>query len=117
MGILTVMKKLFLSGLILCTLPFLFCCGKNDEPLDARVTMKARVTALGEKIEVEVTESEYTFGTHLVITADRTEYYGKGGERISRSDIKVGDLVEIKYGGQVMMSYPPQIVAARIAII
>lgn len=111
------MKKLFFSGLLLCTLPFLFCCQKNEEPLDDRVVMEARVTALGDKIEVEVTKSEYTFGTHLVITADRTEYYGKDGERISRSDISVGDLVQIRYGGQVMMSYPPQIVAARISLI
>ena len=31
--------------------------------------------------------------------------------------INVGDKVEITYGGQVMMSYPPQIVAKKIIVL
>ena len=78
--------------------------------------MTAKVTELGEKIAVEVIESEYTFGIHWVITT-ASKYYDAEGNEISRSDIKVGDTVEILYSGQVMMSYPPQIVAARITVI
>lgn len=88
----------------------------GEKPGD-RVKMVASVTELGEKITVEVIESEYTFGTHWVLTAPSTEYYAKDGTRISRTDIKVGDKVEILYSGQVMMSLPPQIVAARISVV
>ena len=88
--------------------------GSKEIPGDS-VTMTATVTALGDKLEVEVTESEYTFGTYWVIT-DSTKFYDKLGNEISKSDIKVGDSVKIYYGGQVMLSYPPQIVAAKIFI-
>ncbi len=88
----------------------------GDKPGDS-VSMVARVTELGEKITVEVVESPYTSGAHWVITAPATEYYAKDGARISRTDIKVGDKVEILYSGQVMMSLPPQIVAARISVV
>ena len=80
------------------------------------VSMQARITELGEKLTVEVTKSEYTFGTHWVITTD-TEFYDKQGNRIQKDDIKVGDSVEILYSGQVMLSYPPQIVAAKITVL
>ena len=78
--------------------------------------MIAKVTDVSEKIAVDVIESEYTSGIHWVNTAKATEYFDKNGNAISRSDIKVGDTVEILYSGQVMMSYPPQIVAAQITI-
>ena len=76
--------------------------------------LKATVTALGEKLEVEVYDSDYAFGTYLVITSASTKYLDSEGNTVTRSDVKVGDKVEIYYGGQVMMSYPPQIVAAKI---
>ena len=88
----------------------------TDKPGDS-VSMVARVTELGDRITVEVIESPYTSGVHWVITAPTTEYYAKDGTRISREDIKVGDKVEILYSGQVMMSLPPQIVAARISVV
>ena len=88
----------------------------EDKPGD-RVSMVARVTELGEQISVEVIESQYTSGVHWVITAPTTEYYAEDGSRISRDDIRVGDKVEIRYSGQVMMSLPPQIVAARISVV
>ena len=95
------------------------CTAGGDEPIpdvDGKVTMTARIEAIGEKIEVMVTESEYTWGTHLVITSDQTQYIGKGGERITRDKLSVGQTVEIIYSGQVMLSYPPQIVAHRITV-
>ena len=44
-------------------------------------------------------------------------YADKNGTEISRSDLKPNMKIEITYGGQVMMSYPPQIVASKIQII
>lgn len=78
--------------------------------------MTAIITELGDKIAIDVIESEYTSGIHWVIIADATEFYAKDGSAITRSDLKVGDTVEILYSGQVMMSYPPQIVAARFTV-
>ena len=80
------------------------------------VTMTAKITDVGEKITVEVLESDYTSGTHLVITSDSTIFLGKNGNEISRFDLKENDVVEISYSGQVMLSYPPQIVALQIKI-
>ena len=87
------------------------------EKISESVKMRAVIKEIGEKIEVEVTESEYTFGIHWVITHSSTAYYGKAGESITRSDLNVGDTVEILYSGQVMLSYPPQIVAAKITVV
>ena len=43
-------------------------------------------------------------------------YLDKNGNRTVKAFLKVGDTVEITYGGQVMMSYPPQIVALKIQV-
>ncbi len=93
--------------------------GQNQEErnISESVMMRAVIRDIGEKIEVEVTESEYTFGIHWVITHDATAFYGKDGSVISRGDLNVGDNVEILYSGQVMLSYPPQIVAHRITVL
>ena len=53
---------------------------------------------------------------HIVITGEQTDFYGRDGEHISRGALRVGDTVEIVYSGQVMMSYPPQIVARKITL-
>ena len=114
-------KKIF--GLLLACLtltPLLSCAGgetpEGDTPSDA-FSMKATILNIGDRIEVDVTEAEYAEGLYWVITSDATVYLDKSGERISRSDLKAGDSIEIFYSGQVMMSYPPQIVAARIRIL
>ena len=86
--------------------------GGTDE--GEKFVLKANVIALSDKIEVEIVESDYAFGIYWVITSEETEFYAKDGSAIEKSDIKVGDTVEIVYGGQVMMSYPPQIVARKI---
>ena len=95
--------------------------GGNSSPsggvLDDRARMVARIDGISEKIEVTVLESEYAFGTYLVITAPETRYLKSDGVSIHRSDLKVGDRVEILYSGQVMLSLPPQIVASKITVI
>lgn len=110
------MKKRILKGAFLLTLSgLLFSCSTPSRPGDS-VSMTAKITNLGEKLEVEVIESPYTFGVHWVIT-DSAEVFNKNGEKITVTELHVGDTVEILYSGQVMLSYPPQIVAAKIAVL
>ena len=110
--------KLFL--LLVCGALTLCSCEQPDEyelPEGANVSMIARIDKIDEKLEVMVKESEYTYGTHLVITSDSTQYIGKDGQKITRDDLRAAQVVEILYNGQVMLSYPPQIVALRITVI
>ena len=101
--------------LALLALPLLAGCG--GEGSHEEFVMSATVTALGEKIEVEVLSGPYgASGPYWVITGGSTAYRGKDGKPITRGEIAVGDTVEISYGGQVMMSYPPQIVARAIKV-
>lgn len=90
--------------------------GEGEGGADVKVKMTATVDELGEKITVTVIESEYAYGVYWVITGN-DEFYNKNGEKISRDEICVGDTVEIIYNGQVMMSYPPQIVARKITVL
>ena len=98
-------------GLVLPTLLMTGCDRSNDDG----VKMTATVTAIDDRIEVEVLESEYTAGPHWVITTEET-VFEKNGRKITRDGISVGDTVEIYYNGQVMLSFPPQIVAHRIVV-
>ena len=100
---------------LLCLLS-LSLCSCSRESAGGGVRMLARIEALGEKIEVSVLESEYTSGPHLVIISDKTEIYSKRGEKVTRDALSVGDTVDIAYSGQVMLSYPPQIVAHKIRV-
>ncbi len=109
------MKRLLGYIFLAAVLPAIFTTGCQRTDGDERVKMTARVTAVGEKIEVEVLESEYAFGPYWVITDENT-VFERGGRKIKRSDISAGDTVEIYYSGQVMLSYPPQIVAHRITV-
>ncbi len=113
----SVLLAVLLSSALLLTA----CAGRGDGATttgaEDRFTLTGTVTAIGEKVEVEVTEGSYgASGPYWVITSDSTGYYNKEGKKIARSDLRVGDTVEIVYGGQVMMSYPPQVVARSIAV-
>lgn len=111
------MKKILILFLVfVLSLSILTSCNEEAPNGGGEVMMIARIEAIGDKIEVMVTESEYSFGTHLVITSETTQYIGKQGNKISRSDLSVGQTVEIIYSGQIMLSYPPQIVAKRITV-
>lgn len=80
--------------------------------------LKATVNAVNsDYIEVEVIESDYAFGVYWVRTGEQTEYFNADGSAASIADVKSGKTVEITYSGQVMMSYPPQIVAWSIKIL
>ena len=88
---------------------------KEDEP---QATMVAEIVGIGEKIEVEVIEGEHgASGTYWVIVGEDTVFEDSDGSRISLASLQVGDHIKITYSGQVMMSYPPQIVAKKITIV
>ena len=111
------MKKYMRLFLALLCLPFLFSCQGEGTPAgtEGDFQMTATIVAVGEKIEVEVISGPYdASGPYWVITNGETCYQNADGKRINRDDLAVGDRVEITYGGQVMMSYPPQIVATAI---
>ena len=112
-------KKLLRGVALGLALPILLSASASpsaSEPphLDGRVSMIARITEIGERITVEVIESPYTFGVHVVHTPEETLYLDESGKPLPRTALSVGDVVRIDYSGQVMLSYPPQIVAARI---
>jgi hypothetical protein len=88
-------------------------CNKEEPSF----TMQATVLSIDDKIEVDVTEAEYASGLYWIITGERTEYYDKCGNKLARSDINVGNTIIITYNGQVMMSYPAQVVALNIVVI
>ena len=90
-------------------------CGKDTE----KFTMRAEITELGEgELLVRVIEAPHgNEGPFFVLISPDTEICAADGGRLSSSDLSVGDTVEITYGGQVMMSYPPKIAAIKVAVI
>lgn len=122
------MRKIFLLILLTLMLPSVFSCsafndsrdgqdGKNDVTDGQKndlFTMKATVKDVGEKIEVDVTEAEYAEGIYWIVTSTATDIRDQSENVIAKSDLSAGDFVEITYNGQVMMSYPPQVVAISI---
>ena len=79
--------------------------------------MTATVLNVSDLIEVEIISAPYeNTGIFWVITSDNTAFLDANGRNIGKSDITPGDTVSITYGGQVMMSYPPKIVAYSITV-
>ena len=104
--------------LALLSISMLLCCHSDSgAPSGARepeFVLKAEVLELGDKILIDVYEGEYASGKYLVIIPDGVSITGKDGEKLTRGDIKPSDRLQIVYNGQVMMSYPAQIVAREI---
>ena len=109
------MKRFLASLILIIFFPLIFACGGGD--MDNEFKMLATINQINDKIEVTVIESEYSSGLFWVITSEETNFFNKAGEKILLSNLKNGDLIEIAYSGQVMMSYPPQIVASEIIVI
>ena len=126
-------KKLLALALAVITLFLAGCNNKNDdmdntnkennstsdtkiELQNGEVIFKARVTSVenSDFIEGEIVDSDVAFGIYWVLVSDLTEFYDINGNSISRSDINVGDTIQIVFGGQVMNSFPPKISARRI---
>lgn len=109
------MKRLLILAIALLTLFAVGCTPTEDTDYSGeKFLLKAIVKSVNDtQLEVEVIESDYAFGIYWVHTSD-AKFVDAEGNTISADDIKEGDTVNITYGGQVMMSYPPQIVAYKI---
>jgi hypothetical protein len=110
------MKKI-LALAIATLLLFMAGCSVNDGQapiIGEKYLLKAILKSVNDnQLEVEVIESDYAFGIYWVHVSD-AKYVDADGNSITKSDLKVGDTIKITYGGQVMMSSPPQIVASQI---
>ena len=79
--------------------------------------MTATVVSTDELLEVDVVSAPHgNTGRFWVRVSENTSFTSSSGESISLSDVQVGDIIEITYSGQVMMSYPPQIIAISITV-
>lgn len=121
------MKKILSIILLVCSLGVITACNGNggeqnpedsgDEATKNAFVMTATLKAVGDKLEVDVTEGEYgASGPYLIIASDATEITDRNGKKISKDSLKVGQTLEITYSGQVMMSYPPQVAAIKIKV-
>ena len=108
------MKKILRVVLLIISLGMLLSFNEKEKGAESIFKMKAKIENIGEKIEVDAYEGEYASGLYWLIVVSHTEFVGKDGEKISLSDLSSGDRIEVTYNGQVMMSYPAQIVALKI---
>lgn len=81
------------------------------EASKTKITFIAEIVSLEEKFLVSVLESEYTSGEHILITNEKTQYLDSNGNKIEKNSLNKGDKIKVNYSGQVMLSYPPQVVA------
>ena len=111
------MKKLLAIAIAVLMLFVTGCdyfTGGNLPITTEKFVLKAVVKSVSDsQMEVEAIESEYAFGPYIVHLSSASLLDTTGSE-INISAFKEGDVVEITYGGQVMMSYPPQIVAYKV---
>lgn len=112
------MKKYIVVAAFILLACLLLACSVEGGNKDVEgVKMTAIIKSIDDKIEVDVTEGDYgVSGIYWVNVGSDTVYLDKNGNRTIKAFLKVGDTVEITYGGQVMMSYPPQIVALKIQV-
>lgn len=102
---------------LLVIAPLMLCAGCGGQSEDGHV-MQAKITAThAERIEVEILSDKYNTGEMWVILTDSTVITNKSGERLKLSALSVGDKMEIVYNGQVMLSYPAQIVGKKITLL
>lgn len=85
--------------------------------MNGQFKMRAKILAINNHIEIEILEDEYNSGILWVNYSNKTTFKNNAGNAITISDLKVGDQIEITYSGQVMMSYPGQIVALQITLL
>ena len=116
------MKKiaLILSVLIISTFNLISCnVFRGDDDMvseNIKAEMVAEILEINDTILVEIKDSEYLFGKCIIILHEDILYLSNSGSKITKSHLKVGDVIKIGYGGQVMLSYPPQVVAYTITL-
>ena len=84
---------------------------------EERFILRGVVLSTEERLMIEVIESEYAFGEYVVLLNGDTQFADREGKPSSPAALAAGQTVEVVYGGQVMMSYPPQIVARAVQIL
>lgn len=112
------MKKYIVVVAFILLTCLLFACSVDGGNQNMEgVKMTAVIKNIDDKIEVDVIEGDYgVSGIYWVNVGSDTIYLNENGNRTIKTFLKVGDTVEIIYSGQVMMSYPPQIVALKIQV-
>ena len=112
------MKKIILIVSVVLILALLVSCYIIEEEQNMEgAKMTAVIKNIEDKIEVEVIEGDYNVsGIYWVNISSDTVFTDENNARLSLSDLKVGDIIEITYSGQVALSYPPQIYAKKIQI-
>ena len=93
--------------------------GESDLPLEAgEVVFKGKVTSVDGRdfIEMEIIDSDIAFGTYWVLVGSETAYFDLEGNTVGRDSIKVNDVIEVVFSGQVMNSFPPKIAARKIYV-
>lgn len=122
-----IMKRILISIMLILSIALLASCmggapdetpsGEDEPQGETLVKMTATVLNVTDRLEVDVIEGEYgASGIFWVNVSGETALTDQDGAKLTLADIKEGSTVEIKYGGQVMMSYPPQIVAKSIKL-
>ena len=109
-----------IKGIIITLTSLLLLVGCKDTPkAEDDVGFCAVVNSVDEsEIEVTVTSDDGVhFGTYRVLTTNKTVYDSTYGETVARDSIEQGDVIEVIYNGQVMRSFPPQVVATKIIIV
>ena len=109
-----ILNLIFILVLAMLNLTSCSCATEDDVGASNKVTMVAEILEIKDTILVNVKESDIAFGNYILIVNNDTSYLSKEGNKISKSDLNVGDIIIVQYGGQVMLSQPPQIVAKVI---
>lgn len=117
-------KKIFAVAILVMMLFAIGCQpaennnGIEEKNAKGEYVFKGEVTNVSEKkyIVMEIIDSDIAFGTYHVLVGVTTTFFHMDDSAASRDEIKVGDIIEVAFSGQVMMSYPPQIYAQKIYI-
>ena len=110
-------KRIISVFLLLLSLLLIFTACNEDREMNGQFKMRAKILAINNHIEIEILEDEYNSGILWVNYSNKTTLKDNAGNAITISNLKVGDQIEIVYSGQVMMSYPGQIVALQITLL
>ena len=115
-GLLLLFVILLFCSLSSCNLPTEGGSGNDSETPTDPATISGTVTAVNSRIEMLADETEIASGPYSVIITDTTDFYFANGDKAAIDNVNIGQKVEITFNGQVMLSYPAQIVAHKVVI-